>query len=184
MKPLSIEHHKQFLKILRLRFEKNMNRHSAISWETVETKLEKHPQKVLSLFEMEQTGGEPDIIGYDPHTDEFLFCDCAAESPKGRRSVCYDKEALNSRKEFKPTNNAVDMAASMGIELLTVEQYKTLQTFGAFDSKTSSWLKTPEDIRNLGGAIFGDFRYDTVFVYHNGASSYYTARGFRGILRV
>lgn len=184
MKTLSIQQQQELLKTLRNRFEKNMQRHNDLDWKIIETKLESSPQKLQSLFEMEQTGGEPDVIGYDVASDEFLFCDCAAESPKGRRSLCYDREALDSRKEFKPSNNAVDMATSMGIELLNIEQYKTLQTLGTFDSKTSSWLKTPNDIRSHGGAIFGDFRYGNVFVYHNGASSYYAARGFRGLLKV
>jgi hypothetical protein len=161
-----------------------MNRHEKIKWEEVQAKLEKNTSKIWSLNAMEMTGGEPDVIGYDEKTNQFLFCDCSAESPKGRRSLCYDNEALQSRKEFKPKDSAVEMAASMGIELLTEEEYRNLQQFGKFDLKTSSWVKTPAEIRKLGGALFCDRRYDTVFLYHNGAESYYAARGFRGVLRV
>jgi hypothetical protein len=169
---------------LKARFEKNMNRHQGIEWAAVQAKLEASPDKLRSLHEMERTGGEPDVVGYDAETGEYLFYDCAAESPKGRRSVCYDHEALEARKQHKPANSAINMALEMGIEILTVEQYMELQNLGAFDAKTSSWVKTPADIRKLGGAIFGDYRYGKVFVYHNGADSYYGARGFRGSLRV
>jgi len=169
---------------LKARFEKNMNRHEGLEWAKVQAKLEANPEKLWSLNEMERTGGEPDVVGYDKKMGEYIFYDCSAESPKGRRSVCYDREALESRKEHKPENNAMDMAAAMGIELLTEEQYRELQKLGNFDTKTSSWVKTPADIRKLGGAIFADFRYGHVFVYHNGAESYYAARGFRGSLRV
>jgi len=172
------------MQTLKLRFEKFKNRHEGIEWSSVETKLEANPQKLLSLLKMEATGGEPDVIGFDNETNEYLFFDCAAESPKDRRSLCYDREALDSRKEFKPENSVIDCAAEMGIELLNEEQYRRLQQFGKFDTKTSSWIKTPDSIRKLGGAIFADYRYDTVFIYHNGASSYYAARGFRGLLRV
>ncbi|MCW5908074.1 MAG: DUF4256 domain-containing protein [Chitinophagales bacterium] len=172
------------LGVLKNRFEKNMNRHKGVEWKDVAAKLKTNHEKLWSLNEMEKTGGEPDVIGFDNRTGEFLFCDCAAESPAGRRSTCYDREGLESRKEHKPANNAVDMAVDMGIELLTEEQYLHLQTLGTFDTKTSSWLKTPSEIRKFGGAIFGDFRYGKVFVYHNGAQSYYSARGFRGLLRV
>lgn len=181
---LPSEQREELLKVLRTRFEKNMNRHQGVEWANVETKLEAHPEKLWSLHQMEQTGGEPDVVGYDKETDAYLFYDCSAESPKGRRSVCYDREALESRKEHKPQNSAVEMAADMGIELLTEEQYRELQKLGSFDLKTSSWVVTPDPIRKLGGAIFCDRRYDTVFVYHNGAESYYGARGFRGSLRV
>jgi hypothetical protein len=177
-------HELPLLSVLKVRFEKNMNRHKGLEWATVQAKLEANSEKLRSLGEMERTGGEPDVIGYDEKTGEYIFYDCSMESPKGRRSVCYDREALETRKEFKPENNAIDMAATMGIELLTEEQYRELQKLGNFDTKTSSWLKTPIDIRKLGGAIFADFRYGTVFVYHNGADSYYAARGFRGSLRV
>ncbi|MFZ4464593.1 MAG: DUF4256 domain-containing protein [Bacteroidales bacterium] len=170
--------------ILKTRFEKNMNRHPEIDWNTIQIKLEALLEKLWSLSEMERTGGEPDVVDYDTVTDEFVFYDCSAESPKGRRSLCYDREALESRKEYKPENNAIDMAATMGIELLDEGQYRKLQQYGNFDTKTSSWLKTPDPIRKLGGAIFADFRYGTVFVYHNGAESYYAVRGFRGSLRV
>lgn len=183
-KKLSSEQSKQLLRTLKTRFEKNMKRHKGVEWNKVQTKLEANTEKLWSLNEMEKTGGEPDVVGYDKKKDEYIFYDCSAESPKGRRSICYDREALDSRKEFKPENNAFEMAASMGIEILTEEQYRELQEFGNFDTKTSSWLKTPSYIRKLGGAIFGDRRYDTVFVYHNGASSYYAGRGFRGSLRV
>jgi len=183
-KELSPEQREKLLETLKARFEKNMNRHEGLEWDKVQAKLEANPEKLWSLNEMERTGGEPDVVGYDKETDEYIFFDCSAESPKGRRSVCYDREALESRKEHKPENNAVDMASAMGIELLTEEQYRELQKLGNFDTKTSSWVKTPENIRRLGGAIFGDRRYDTVFVYHNGAESYYASRGFRGSLRV
>lgn len=183
-KELSPEQREELLSVLQARFEKNMNRHTGLEWTNVQTKLEATTEKMWSLNEMERTGGEPDVVGYDTKTGEYIFCDCSAESPKGRRSVCYDREALESRKEHKPEAGAVDMAAAMGIELLTEEQYRDLQKLGAFDVKTSSWVKTPATVRKLGGAIFCDRRYDTVFVYHNGAESYYAARGFRGSLRV
>lgn len=183
-KGLTPEQQEELLQLLRARFEKNINRHQDIQWTSVQAKLEAHTEKLWSLYEMERTGGEPDVVDYDKMTDEYIFYDCSAESPKGRRSVCYDREALESRKEHKPKNSAVDMAASMGIELLAEEQYRELQMLGSFDLKSSSWVKTPENIRSLGGAIFCDRRYDTVFVYHNGAESYYAARGFRGSLRV
>jgi hypothetical protein len=183
-KKLTSEQHEELLRILKTRFEKDMNRHKGLVWAKVQAKLEANTQKLWSLNEMERTGGEPDLIGYDKKTDEYIFCDCSAESPKGRRSLCYDREALESRKEFKPKDTAIDMAATMGIELLTEEQYRELQKLGDFDLKTSSWVKTPADIRKLGGAIFCDRRYDTVFMYHNGAESYYAARGFRGSLKV
>ena len=172
------------LDILKARFEKNMNRHKGLAWDKVQAKLEANTKKLDALHEMEQTGGEPDVVGYDKKTGEYIFYDCSAETPKGRRSVCYDREALESRKEHKPANNAIDMAAAMGIDLLTEEQYRELQQLGTFDTKTSSWLKAPPEIRKLGGAIFGDSRYGRVFVYHNGAQSYYSSRGFRGLLRV
>ncbi len=174
----------ELIETLRRRFEKNMNRHEGLEWEKVLEKLEESPGKLEALGKMEATGGEPDVVEYDEQTKEYVFYDCSAESPKGRRSICYDREALETRKEHKPENSAVGMAADMGIELLTEEQYRRLQRSGNFDVKTSSWLKTPDEIRKLGGAIFGDYRYDTVFVYHNGAESYYSARGFRGALRV
>jgi hypothetical protein len=174
----------QLLKLLKYRFEKNKNRHKGVDWADVQAKLEASPKKLKALAQMEESGGEPDVIGVDKKAGEFLFVDCAAESPKGRRSVCYDREALESRKEHAPQNSAVDMANAMGIELLTEEQYRELQTLGKFDLKTSSWIKTPPEIRKLGGALFCDRRYDTVFLYHNGAQSYYAVRGFRGILRV
>ena len=169
---------------LHSRFAKNMRRHKGLDWTEVQAKLEAIPEKLWSLHEMEQTGGEPDVVAYDQNTDEYVFCDCSAESPKGRRSLCYDREALEARKEHKPENSAVYVAAAMGIELLAEEQYRELQKLGNFDSKTSSWVKTPFHIRKLGGALFCDRRYDAVFVYHNGAESYYAARGFRGSLRV
>lgn len=186
---LNQEEREALFKTLKIRFEKNMKRHKEIDWNKVQEKLNADSKnnmnaKLLSLSEMEKTGGEPDVIGFDKKTGEYIFIDCSAESPNGRRSVCYDREGLDSRKEFKPKNNAIDMAASMGIELLTEEQYRELQKLGNFDTKTSSWLKTPAEIRKLGGAIFADFRYDTVFVYHNGAPSYYAARGFRGMLKI
>lgn len=174
----------ELLAILKTRFEKNLNRHSDIEWSKVQERLESNPDKIWSLNEMERTEGEPDVVGFDNETNEYIFFDCATESPKGRRSLCYDKEALDARKEFKPENNVIDMANSMGIEILSEDEYRFLQTFGKFDLKTSSWIKTPAEIRKLGGALFADFRYETVFVYHNGAQSYYAARGFRGSLRV
>ncbi len=174
----------EILTVLKARFEKNMNRHKGLEWAKVQAKLEANAEKLWSLHEMERSGGEPDVVGHDRKTGEYIFYDCSAESPKGRRSVCYDREALESRKEHKPENNALDMAAAIGIELLTEEQYRELQKLGNFDAKTSSWVKTPSDIRKLGGALFCDRRYDTVFVYHNGAESYYAARAFRGSLRV
>ncbi len=183
-KKLSSEQREEQLKALKTRFEKNMNRHKGLEWAKVQAKLEANTEKLWSLNEMERTGGEPDVVGHDKKTGEYIFYDCSAESPKGRRSVCYDGDALESRKEHKPENSATEMAAEMGIELLTEEQYRELQELGNFDSKTSSWVKTPSTIRELGGAIFCDRRYDTVFVYHNGAESYYAARGFRGSLRI
>jgi hypothetical protein len=174
----------ELLSVLKSRFEKNMKRHKDLEWAKVKSKLEASVEKLRSLNEMERTGGEPDVVGHDRKTGEYLFYDCSAESPNGRRSLCYDREGLESRKEHKPDNNAIDMADAMGIELLTEGQYRELQELGDFDTKTSSWLKTPSDIRALGGAIFADRRYDYVFVYHNGAGSYYAARGFRGSLRV
>jgi hypothetical protein len=174
----------ELLRALKARFEKNMNRHKTLEWAKVQAKLEANAEKLWSLNEMERTGGEPDVVGHDKKTDEYIFYDCSAESPKGRRSVCYDREALESRKEHTPEDNAIDMAAVMGIELLTEEQYRELQALGKFDTKTSNWVKTPSGIRKLGGALFCDRRYDTVFVYHNGAESYYAARAFRGSLRV
>jgi hypothetical protein len=174
----------ELLRALKSRFEKNMSRHKGLEWAKVQAKLEANTKKLWSLSEMERTGGEPDVVGHDKKTGEYIFYDCSAESPKGRRSVCYDREALEARKEHKPKDNAIDMAAAMGIELLTEEQYRELQKLGNFDAKTSSWVKTPSDIRKLGGALFCDRRYDHVFVYHNGAESYYAARAFRGSLRV
>lgn len=174
----------ELLETLQVRFQKHMKRHKGLEWAKVEAKLEANPDKLWSLHEMERTGGEPDVVGYDKKTGNYIFYDCAAESPKGRRSVCYDRKALESRKEHKPVNSAIDMATAMGIELLTEEQYRDLQKLGEFDTKTSSWVETPAEIRKLGGALFCDRRYDTVFVYHNGAESYYAARGFRGSLRV
>lgn len=174
----------ELIEILRNRFIKNMARHQGIDWNSIQERLEKKPDKIRSLSEMEQTGGEPDVIAYDKATDEYLFWDCAEETPKERRSVCYDNEALKSRKENKPRNSALGMAKEMGIEILTEEQYRQLQKIGNFDTKTSSWVKTPDDVRKLGGAFFCDRRYDTVFLYHNGAESYYAGRGFRGSLRV
>lgn len=181
---MTAKQREELLGTLKARFEKHRSRHKNLEWAKLEAKLEANPGKLWPLHEMERTGGEPDVAGYDKKTGEYIFYDCSAESPKGRRSVCYDREALESRKEHKPANNAVDMAASLGIELLTEEQYRELQKLGEFDMKTSSWVKTPPEIRKLGGAIFCDRRYDTVFVYHNGAESYYAARGFRGSLRV
>ena len=183
-KELSPEQREELLKTLNARFEKNMNRHEDLEWAKVKAKLEVDTEKLWSLNEMERTGGAPDIVGHDKKTGEYIFYDCSAESPKGRRSVCYDREGQEARKEHKPDNNAMDMAAAMGIELLTEEQYRELQKLGDFDTKTSSWVKTPSDIRKLGGAIFADRRYDHVFVYHNSAPSYYAARGFRGSIRV
>jgi hypothetical protein len=181
MKP---EEREKLFGILKTRFEKNMNRHQGLVWTEVQAKLEAHPEKLRSLDEMEQTGGEPDVVGHDKATGEYVFFDCSAESPTGRRSVCYDREGLESRKENRPADSAIDMATAMGIELLTEEQYRELQNLGNFDMKTSSWVKTPADIRKLGGALFCDRRYGKVFVYHNGAQSYYSARAFRGLLKV
>jgi hypothetical protein len=183
-KELSPGQREELLEALKARFEKNMSRHKGLDWAQVQAKLEANTQKLWSLNEMERTGGEPDVVGHDKKTTEYVFYDCSPESPKGRRSVCYDREALESRKENKPEDNAIDMATAIGIELLTEDQYRELQKLGTFDTKTSSWVKTPSDIRNLGGALFCDRRYDTVFVYHNGAESYYAARGFRGSLKV
>jgi hypothetical protein len=183
-KELSPEQQKELIGVLKARFEKNMNRHKDLEWANVQAKLEADSIKLWSLNEMERTGGEPDVVGHDKKTGEYIFYDCSAESPKDRRNICYDRDALESRKEHKPGNNALDMASDMGIELLTEEQYRELQKLGNFDMKTSSWLKTPSGIRKLGGAIFADFRYGNVFVYHNGAESYYGARAFRGSLRV
>jgi hypothetical protein len=182
-KELSPAERQELLGTLKTRFTKNMGRHKGLEWEKIQAKLEANPGKLWSLYEMERTGGEPDVVDYDKKNDAYIFYDCAAESPKGRRSLCYDLEAWQSRKENKPTGNAVDMAAEMGIELLTEAEYRQLQEHGAFDAKTSSWVKTPPEIRKLGGAIFADFRYNTVFKYHNGAESYYAARGFRGSLK-
>ncbi|MFL1998688.1 DUF4256 domain-containing protein [Lysinibacillus irui] len=183
-KELTHEQQEELIKTLKARFEKNNERHEGLDWTNVQAKLDANPEKLWSLHEMEATGGEPDVVGYDAKTDEYIFYDCSAESPKGRRSVCYDREAWEARKNHKPENTAMDMAKDMGIELLTEEQYRELQQLGKFDLKTSSWVQTPENIRKLGGAIFCDRRYDTIFMYHNGAESYYAARGFRGSLRV
>ena len=183
-KKLSPEQHEELLRAVRARFEKNMSRHKGLEWAKVQAKLEANTEKLWSLNEMERTGGEPDVVGHDRKMGEYIFYDCSAESPNGRRSVCYDGDALESRKENKPKNSATDMAAAMGIDLLSEEQYRELQKLGDFDTKTSSWLKTPSDIRKLDGAIFCDRRYDHVFTYHNGAESYYASRGFRGSLRV
>lgn len=183
-KELSAEQRDALLGVLKTRFEKNMNRHAGLEWATVQARLEANPGKLWSLQEMERTGGEPDVVGVDAATGEVIFFDCSPESPAGRRNLCYDREALNARKQYKPENSALDVAAAMGIEILTEEEYRALQTLGHFDAKTSSWLKTPAAIRKLGGAIFGDYRYGHVFIYHNGADSYYAARGFRGSLRV
>tara|TARA_R110002096_G_scaffold109056_10_gene238669 strand:- start:3570 stop:4133 length:564 start_codon:yes stop_codon:yes gene_type:complete len=183
-KELSAEESIKLLSVLKERFEKNSNRHKRIEWQKIQDKLESMPAKLWSLNEMEKTGGEPDVIGYDLKTKEFIFCDCSSESPKGRRSVCYDQAALDSRKKFKPDNSAIEMAREMGVEILSEEQYHELQKLGKFDAKTSSWLLTSPEIRKLGGAIFGDWRFGRVFIYHNGAESYYGARGFRGILRI
>ena len=181
---LSSEQRVELLRALKARFEKNMNRHKGLEWAKVQAKLEANTEKLWTLNEMERTGGEPDVVGQDKKTGEYVFYDCSPESPKGRTSLCYDREALDSRKEHKPKSSAMDVAAAMGAELLTEEQYQQLQKLGAFDTKSSSWLKTPDDIRKLGGAIFGDRRFGRVFVYHNGAESYYSGRGFRGWLRV
>lgn len=178
------EQREELLQALKARFEKNMSRHPGLEWADVQAKLVAQPEKLGSLHEMERTGGEPDVIGHNEQTEQFLFVDCSAETPKGRRSICYDHEALESRKQHKPEDSAVNMAEAMGIELLTEEEYRELQKLGPFDMKTSSWIKTPAPIRKLGGALFCDRRYDTVFVYHNGAESYYGARGFRGVLKV
>ena len=183
-KKLLSEQHEELLKTLKARFEKNMNRHKGLDWAKVQAKLEANPEKLWILDEMEITGGEPDVVGQDKKTGEYIFYDCSAESPKDRRSVCYDHEALEKRKEHKPKDSAINMAADMGIEILSEEEYRELQQLGNFDTKTSSWIKTPANIRKLGGAVFCDRRYDTVFLYHNGADSYYAARGFRGSLRV
>jgi hypothetical protein len=183
-KALSSGQREELFRALKARFEKNMHRHQGLEWAQVQAKLEAHAEKLWSLSEMERTGGEPDVVGHDKKTGEYIFYDCSAESPKDRRSLCYDREALESRKENKPANNAMDVASAMGVELLTEEQYRALQKLGNFDTKTSSWVQTPSAIRKLGGALFCDRRYDTVFVYHNGAESYYAARGFRGLLKV
>ena len=183
-KKISLENQKQLLDTLQNRFEKNMNRHKGLEWSKIQLKLESNSEKLWSINEMEKTGGEPDVIAYNKENDEFTFCDCSSESPIGRRSYCYDSEALESRKENKPKNNAVDVAKYMGIEILSEELYRNLQKLGKFDTKTSSWIKTPPEIRKLGGAIFADFRYNTIFIYHNGAESYYAARAFRGYLSI
>jgi hypothetical protein len=183
-KALSKDQREQLLRALKTRFEKNMNRHKSLEWAEVQVKLEASTEKLWSLHEMERTGGEPDVVGHDKKTGEYIFYDCSAESPKGRRSICYDREALETRKEHKPKDSAVSMAAAMGIELLTEDQYRELQKLGEFDTKTSSWVKTPPEIRRLDGALFCDRRFDHVFVYHNGAESYYAGRAFRGWLRV
>lgn len=183
-KALALNEKNELLNTLKTRFEKNTNRHKGLEWQAVAAKLEANPEKLWSLQEMERTGGEPDVVGIDPQTGEYLFYDCAAETPKGRRSICYDREALDSRKEHKPENSAIDMAQAIGITILNETEYRHLQQLGKFDAKTSSWIATPPAIRKLGGALFADFRYNTVFVYHNGASSYYAVRGFRGSLKV
>jgi len=183
-KELSSEQREELLAVLKARFEKNVNRHKSLDWAKIQAKLETNPEKLWSLDDMEITGGEPDVVGYDKTADEYIFYDCSEESPKGRRSICYDREALEARKAHKPANTAMDMAAAMGIELLTEEQYRELQQLGNFDMKTSSWIETPAEVRKLGGALFCDRRYNKVFTYHNGADSYYAARGFRGSLRV
>jgi hypothetical protein len=180
---LSKKQREEILKALQARFENNMNRHKGFEWAKVQARLDANADKLWSLSEMERTGGEPDVVGHDKKTGEYIFCDCSEESPKGRRSLCYDREALESRKEHKPRDNAVNMASAMGIELLSEEQYREVQKLGDFDAKTSSWVKTPSAIRKLGGALFCDRRFNTIFVYHNGAESYYAARGFRGLLR-
>lgn len=184
MKELTSEQTNELIKILKVRFEKNMNRHQNITWEQVYRKISNRPEKIWSLNEMEKTGGEPDVVGYEENIDEYIFYDCSKETPAGRRNVCYDRESLESRKKYKPENNAVDMAKEMGISILNESEYKYLQKLGQFDLKTSSWIETPLEIRKLGGAIFGDRRYNNVFIYHNGADSYYSVRGFRGLLRV
>ncbi|TDX83161.1 DUF4256 domain-containing protein [Epilithonimonas xixisoli] len=181
---LTPQQQEELIQTIKIRFEKNPTRHENLKWENVQKKLESNPEKLWSLHEMEKTEGEPDVVGYDEKSDEYLFFDCSAESPKGRRSLCYDRKALDSRKENKPANSAIDLANEIGIEILNEEQYRELQKLGNFDLKTSSWVKTPEDIRKLGGAIFCDKRYNTIFLYHNGAESYYAARGFRGFLKV
>lgn len=181
---VSPEQRDELLKTLKARFENNMKRHKGLVWMQVQARFEAHSERLRSLYEMERTGGEPDVIGHDKKTGEFIFCDCSPESPQGRRSVCYDREALKSRKEHKPKDSALDMATAMGVELLSEEEYRALQKLGAFDTKTSSWVRTPPEIRTLGGALFCDRRYNMVFLYHNGADSYYAARGFRGSLRV
>lgn len=183
-KDMKAQERRELLSVLKARFEKNMNRHKGLVWAKVQQRLEANTAALRSLNEMESTGGEPDVVGYEKKTGEYIFYDCSAESPKGRRSLCYDREALESRKEHKPANSALDMADAMSIELLTEEQYRALQELGDFDTKTSSWVKTPPDVRELGGALFCDRRYGKVFLYHNGAQSYYAARGFRGALRV
>lgn len=183
-KTLSPKQSEGLLKTLKGRFEKNMKRHKGIDWAKVELKIKANPAKLWSLYQMEETGGEPDVIGYDKKSNQYMFVDCSAESPKERRSLCYDRKALNSRKEHKPKNSAIDMADEMGIEILSEDEYRQLQKLGQFDTKTSSWIKTPENIRKLGGAVFADFRYDTIFIYHNGAESYYAGRGFRGSLKI
>lgn len=183
-KETSVEQSEDFFKLLKTRFESNMERHKTLRWPKVAARIEAHPDKLLILQEMERTGGEPDVVGQDKQTGEYIFFDCSSETPQGRRGVCYDREGLESRKEHKPANSAIDLAATIGIELLTEQEYRELQTLGTFDTKTSSWLKTPPDVRELGGAIFGDFRYGRVFIYHNGAQSYYGVRGFRGSVRV
>ena len=183
-KDLSPAQHEELLRTLQARFEKNIHRHKRLEWAKIQAKLEANPGKLWSLSAMEETGGEPDVVGFDEETDEYIFYDCSAESPKGRRSICYDGEALEARKEHKPSDSAMNMATAMGIKLLTEEQYRELQQLGTFDTKTSSWVETPPAIRKLGGALFCDRRYNQVFVYHNGAESYYAARGFRGLLRV
>jgi hypothetical protein len=183
-KDLGSEQRKELLGVLKARFEKNMNRHKGLEWDNAQARLEANTEKLWSIYEMERTGGEPDVVGHDKNTGEYIFYDCSADSPKGRRCLCYDRQALESRKEHKPENSAIDLAAAMGIELLTEDEYRELQKLGNFDSKTSSWVKTPSDIRKLGGALFCDRRYNTVFLYHNGAESYYAARAFRGLLRV
>jgi hypothetical protein len=184
LKKLSPAQAEEILKTLKTRFEKNLHRHSGMEWSTILKKLENNQGKLWSISEMERTGGEPDVAGYDKDTNEYLFFDCSAESPAGRRSLCYDRQALDTRKENKPENSALDLVAAMGIEILTEMEYRALQELENFDTKTSSWIKTPDSVRQLGGALFADYRYGQVFVYHNGASSYYAARGFRGVLRV
>lgn len=183
-KQLLPEQRVELLDILKKRFEENMGRHNGLEWAKVQSKLDSHTEKLWSLYEMERTGGEPDVVGFDEKTGEYIFYDCSPESPSGRRSLCYDREAWESRKQHKPDDNAVDVAAAIGIELLTEEEYRGLQKLGSFDAKTSSWVKTPSVIRDLGGAIFCDFRFGTIFTYHNGAESYYAARGFRGSLKI